>query len=1098
MGLLATRRSDSSSAALTKDSNLSVSSDGGNWTSIRTVQTTTLDGGAMLAPSLSAKAVMWGQSGPAVQTQTTIYDTPALGQAPLLQVMKTYAQIGNWQHGFTFTYDGDGRLASRSLYDSPDGGKAVSLEPKVESYTYDPATGALTSATTHFAAGPSGLDAGTLTRSWSAFDPAGRPSQAVDPVGVMRTTSYDLLGRLTHAARWGQGAWEVSWSGDNANRTVQTSSGTRTDRFDGFGRLVESMNPSGQIMRLTYDAEGRKVALKEIAGNGSASAARLTEWSYDPLGRVTSETSPDGVTTAITYSLSGLNTVRTAINSATRLKVAEATDPFGQVVSTIVSDWRNGAYVVVKASSFTYDGLGHLTKAIETDPGGVSQTRTFTYNADGHLVSKTEPETGTQTFSAFNALGQPTIVGDGVRSRTLSYDGLGRLLSATSSGESLSYTYTGAQLTGAATVSSGQTITQSFAYLPPASGAMLASETTQSPDFSASLGYAYDPDGRLRTLTYPSGRLVTYGYDTLGRVQTVSQTAPSGMTGGTVATVGYDPAWGLESSLQFASGATSVWTTQADGIHLKAWSIQLPSGTKLDGDRLYAYDASKDALSQAGEWALTHDSRGRLTQASAPDLNSFAATYGYDAFGNNTSEAVSGNVPPQAVPFSFPALPRNQTPALSNGSATGWVYDAAGEATNFGAGVGSTPQTGLVWDGFGRLKQINAPGLTELEGYAPSGMRIRRDDSVAGLSRRYAYTRDGLLLGEYIPGTTGFTWNRDVIYVGSQAIAEVDADGVHELHSDHLGTPRVITRASGGTALVEGRQNFGPYGELFPTMNSGYAPLTGYTGHIQTDPTGLVYMRGRYYTPIWHRFVNSDQGADPSTFNQMTYVSGSPLMAIDPSGMDTETKKPETTVEVLGYTDDIPYWEGGGGDLDSWDPALPGGVGRVGGAGNATQTPKSKVDCIHAINAKYEAITKEVKSKFDAVVNRPASDVWVEGFNNNVISRSEVAAVSAVLGSAAWALGEKAEGNGGRMIVLPGSAGITRWIPAPSTLGRFASVGGRLLGAVGAIGLVGQVWSGTMNVIGYDSYAVPQALNQFNSEMERLRESYQSEISTCQ
>ena len=313
----------------------------------------------------------------------------------------------------------------------------------------------------------------------------------------------------------------------------------------------------------------------------------------------------------------------------------------------------------------------------------------------------------------------------------------------------------------------------------------------------------------------------------------------------------------------------------------------LPNGTALDGDCLYNYDSSKDNLSQAGEWSLVHDHLGRLVGASASTLGNYSATYGYDAFNNNTSASVGGATPPQAIGFTFGALPLNQTPGTTmGGSATGWTYDAAGEATNFGSAPGSSSVTGLVWDGLGRMSQVNAPGLTEQEGYAPSGMRVRRDDSVAANSRRFVYTSGGLLLAEYVPRSGGgWQWNRDVVYLGSQAIAEINGAGTHESHSDHLGTPRVITTASGGTSVIEGRQNYGPYGETFPAMDSGYQPLTGYTGHVQTDPTGLIYMRGRFYTPSWHRFVNSDQGVDPSTWNQMAYVGGSPMMGTDPSGM---------------------------------------------------------------------------------------------------------------------------------------------------------------------------------------------------------------------
>jgi len=126
---------------------------------------------------------------------------------------------------------------------------------------------------------------------------------------------------------------------------------------------------------------------------------------------------------------------------------------------------------------------------------------------------------------------------------------------------------------------------------------------------------------------------------------------------------------------------------------------------------------------------------------------------------------------------------------------------------------------------------------------------------------------------------------RDVIYLGGEPVAEADAGGLHELHKDHLGSPRVVTK--GSTGQIEGRIGFGPYGERIPngSADNTYQPLTGYTGHLQEDATGLIYMRGRYYSPAWHRFLNSDQGVDPNQWNQMAYVGGSPFMGTDPSGL---------------------------------------------------------------------------------------------------------------------------------------------------------------------------------------------------------------------
>ena len=47
----------------------------------------------------------------------------------------------------------------------------------------------------------------------------------------------------------------------------------------------------------------------------------------------------------------------------------------------------------------------------------------------------------------------------------------------------------------------------------------------------------------------------------------------------------------------------------------------------------------------------------------------------------------------------------------------------------------------------------------------------------------------------------------------------------------------------------------------------------------------LIYMKGRFYSPAWHCFLNSDQGADPNSLNQYAYAGGNPFVNTDPSGM---------------------------------------------------------------------------------------------------------------------------------------------------------------------------------------------------------------------
>ncbi|WP_306590484.1 DUF6765 family protein [Geothrix sp. 21YS21S-4] len=130
-------------------------------------------------------------------------------------------------------------------------------------------------------------------------------------------------------------------------------------------------------------------------------------------------------------------------------------------------------------------------------------------------------------------------------------------------------------------------------------------------------------------------------------------------------------------------------------------------------------------------------------------------------------------------------------------------------------------------------------------------------------------------------------WTRDVVYVGTREIAEVDAQGAHYTLTDHLGSPRFIVNGSG---VVESEQKFLPFGESLTDATSAAKFGKGFTNHEQTDPSGLIYMQARFYAPWYGRFLSPDPGLDQhfeftQKWNIYSYVSNNPILNIDMNGM---------------------------------------------------------------------------------------------------------------------------------------------------------------------------------------------------------------------
>jgi len=416
-----------------------------------------------------------------------------------------------------------------------------------------------------------------------------------------------------------------------------------------------------------------------------------------------------------------------------------------------------------------------------------------------------------------------------------------------------------------------------------ATGALTLAVTPRTPSqlsFAFTTQYAYDDQGRLKTTTYPSGNQVTCGYDPLDRVTQITRNGQV-----IVRSLDYDAdEWANPHQIQYLSGALDQRAYDPTGTRLQQWTIGTVGG--LPQARSYGYD-SLGRLTQAGEWSsLVYDPSNRLTAATG---FGFTDTLLQDAFGNNRSSVSTPHLHPSMVNYTFDPELNNRVPGVAaNGGITDALWSADGEIMQIGTDVSTNQDLYFTWDDLGRLasSRFAAGSMMTAESFAYSadGLRVSRADTVKpDLNRVYAYSHSGQLLGEYT-NNGALAWNREVVYLGGLAVAEVDAGGlVHELHSDPLGTPRVVT--AGLTGLVEGGQAYAPYGEFIPASGP-YTPLTGYTGHVQTEPNGLIYMRGRYYSPAWHCFLNSNDGQDPNQLNQFAYCNGNPLMNTDPTGLD--------------------------------------------------------------------------------------------------------------------------------------------------------------------------------------------------------------------
>jgi RHS repeat-associated protein len=164
------------------------------------------------------------------------------------------------------------------------------------------------------------------------------------------------------------------------------------------------------------------------------------------------------------------------------------------------------------------------------------------------------------------------------------------------------------------------------------------------------------------------------------------------------------------------------------------------------------------------------------------------------------------------------------------------------------------------------------------------------------LTTEYTYNGDGLRVGQTLNGQgTTFTWD----VAGSLPQVLATSDGAAYLYGlgllaqqsgawqyplpDGLGSLRQWTDVGGQVTYAA---RYAPFGALLWQQGSAPGPW-GFAGEMQ-DPTGLIYLRARWYDPAIGRFLTRDPfpglAVLPSTQHPYVYVGNNPVNLVDPSG----------------------------------------------------------------------------------------------------------------------------------------------------------------------------------------------------------------------
>ncbi|QGM99944.1 RHS repeat protein (plasmid) [Methylocystis parvus] len=655
---------------------------------------------------------------------------------------------------------------------------------------------------------------GTPVTTNIAYDAIGQVIQITLPNGAYETYAYDNARRLTTITN---SAGETinytrNANGDatsvTVNRANATTAYSRTRAFDELGRIIRSIGAGSQTYQFAYDKTDNLKTVTDPRSNAFS-------YGFDPLNRLISETDEESKTVALTRD--GTNAV-TAYQDARSLTTTYVRNGFDDVIQEVSPD----------RGTITYwrDARGLVTQ--RTDARGV--TTNYAYDNSGRLTNK-------------------SYAGQSAYWQSFNWDatapdnkGVGHLVGI---------------------YSEAGTNWRAF----DAKGRIWIDYRTNNPAPVVNTQYRYDNAGNISGIMYPSGRIVNYVRDAMGRVSSVTtQQNSAAVTQTVVWNLVWNP-YGPLASMSFGYGGVSTFTTDTD---YRITRVQTGATGNLGGtiDRSLSWtgdivNSIVDNVNPGTTPPFTYTAQSQsFTYTPTRRLASASGYYGalswtYDANGNRASETANGATSTYAYPAGSNRL-TSVTPA--GGTARAFTYDASGDILT-DSRTGALGMT-FQYDVEGRLSkayQTGAPAQGGTYAYDAQDRLASRTFTSGSTTTTTLYVHD---INDHIiaeTDTAGVT-RREYIWLNDLPIAVVDnvntaTPTLYYVHTDHLGRPaRMLAQNWSWVWDVI----YSPFGGVSSIWDSTSKLDMRFPGQWFQLESGLAYNWHRHYDATLGRYIQPD------------------------------------------------------------------------------------------------------------------------------------------------------------------------------------------------------------------------------------------------
>ena len=760
-------------------------------------------------------------------------------------------------------------------------------------------------------------DARGLTSAYE-YKASGWPTKITDPlqhsVGAdydkvgNRTSTFDALGNTT-AYGYNKNNWLTSITDPP---DPNTSVGTSTRDYDTDGRVIQICDQAAVCIAYHYDGDGRldtitdgsNNAIRKAYGSSSSGLGGLPAATIYPTYREDYKYDSRNLYTQITVAVGDQQqTTTTAYNA--RGDLISSTDPGGRSTlfeydalarrtkvtdalggQTLYSyDNRNNILSIIDAAGNTsqasYDLADRATA--EARPSGAAIR--YDYNENGDPNQRTSPEGQRRVYEYDDA---------GRRWREDQYD-----VSGGSPVQTVTYTYDERNLL-TAYAQSGDT--QSSAAIVYDAKKQKKTETVTYSSgvsaFSSAIRYDYFANGQKKSITYPDGSVVAFGYTSSS--QLASATIPHG---GDIQFRGYN--WNTATQIQFPGVVRNITLdalqrpTEIRANGIGTGTVDAPNGAQLM-DFQYVYGATGNTSTRTtedGQIQYAYDKLDRVVTATPPlalqnaPFGLPAEQYGYDGVNNRVSSAHQPGV------WTYNA--DNQLLTYGSGAAAQtYQYDNNGNLRVRLTGDPSSPAITRTFSytASGRLSQVQDNGTTVATyKYDPMGRRMYQQTLSSTLW--FQYSDEGLIaeFSESGSPTRTYGWRPDGVWgSGPLWMADINGTGwtVHTYQNDVVGTPQRLANTQGVPTWKGVSEAYGRTVEV----SSGVQNKLRFPGQREDSDTGLVYNYFRDYDPSIGRYIEGDPLGLDAGINLYAYAGDEPIDAVDFSGL---AACPPTAVQFI-------------------------------------------------------------------------------------------------------------------------------------------------------------------------------------------------------